>query len=130
MEQYFHICGSPADPDAGVILLECESFALRGETSEDDTAPNCGTLQQVSGVIPSVTEQPAVWARFTSTDLFDLLESKPVWSIEELAEVLKVSPKTLYKQAKRGSFPSFRIGSCVRVYSKGLVEHLRGKMKK
>jgi excisionase family DNA binding protein len=70
------------------------------------------------------------WTLSASTDLFDLLESKPVWSIEELAEVLSVSPKTLYKQAKRGNFPCFRIGSCVRVYSKGLVEHLRGKMKK
>ena len=64
------------------------------------------------------------------TDLFDLLESKPVWSIEELAEVLTVSRKTLYKQAKRGNLPSFRIGSCVRVYGKGLADHLRGKMKK
>ena len=64
------------------------------------------------------------------TDLFDLLESKPVWLIEELVEVLKVSDKALYKQAKRGNFPSFRIGSCVRVYGKGLADHLRGKMKK
>lgn len=63
-------------------------------------------------------------------DLFDLLESKPVWSIEELAEVLTVSPKTLYKQAKRGSLPSFRIGACVRLYGKGLADHLRNKMKK
>lgn len=64
------------------------------------------------------------------TDLFDLLESKPVWKIEELEEVLEISAKTLYKQAKRGNFPSFRIGSCVRVYGKGLADHLRGKMKK
>jgi excisionase family DNA binding protein len=64
------------------------------------------------------------------TDLFDLLESKPAWSIEELAEVLKVSRKTLYRQAKRGNLPSFRIGSCVRIYGKGLADHLRGKMKK
>jgi excisionase family DNA binding protein len=64
------------------------------------------------------------------TDLFDLLESKPAWSIEELAEVLTISRKTLYKQAKRGNLPSFRIGSCVRVPGKGLADYLRGKMKK
>ena len=64
------------------------------------------------------------------TDLLDLLESKPVWTIEDLAEVLTVSPKTLYKQAKRGNFPTFRIGSCVRVYGKGIADWLRGKMKK
>jgi len=69
-------------------------------------------------------------ARSAPSDLFDLLESKPVWSIEKLAEVLTVSPKTLYKQAKRGNFPSFRIGSCVRVYGKGLADHLRARMKK
>ena len=72
----------------------------------------------------------SVGARPAPPDLFDLLESKPVWSIEELAEVLKVSRKTLYKQAKRGNLPSFRIGSCVRVYGKGLADHLRSRMKK
>jgi hypothetical protein len=64
------------------------------------------------------------------TDLFDLLESKPVWKIEELEEVLEISAKTLYKQANRGTIPSFRIGSCIRVYGKGLADHLRNKMKK
>lgn len=64
------------------------------------------------------------------TDLFDLLESKRVWTIEELAPVLAVSPKTLYKQAKRGNVPSFRIGVCVRVPGKGLADHLRTRMKK
>jgi excisionase family DNA binding protein len=72
----------------------------------------------------------SVGARSAPPDLFELLESKPVWSIEELAEVLQVSRKTLYKQAKRDNFPSFRIGSCVRVYGRGLADHLRGKMKK
>jgi excisionase family DNA binding protein len=63
-------------------------------------------------------------------DLFEMLEDKAVWNIEELAELLEISPKTLYKQAARGKLPSFRIGSCVRVYGKGLADHLRGKMKK
>jgi excisionase family DNA binding protein len=72
----------------------------------------------------------SIGARSAPSDLFELLESRPVWAIEELAEVLKVSPKTLYRQAKRGNFPSFRIGSCVRVYGKGLADHIRGKMKK
>jgi excisionase family DNA binding protein len=63
-------------------------------------------------------------------DLFELLESKAVWNIEELAEVLDMSAKTLYKQAARGKFPSFRIGSCVRVYGKGLADHLRSKISK
>jgi Helix-turn-helix domain len=72
----------------------------------------------------------SIGAHSAPSDLFDLLESKPVWSIEDLAEVLTVSPKTLYKQAQRGNFPSFRIGSCVRVHGKGLADYFRSKMKK
>jgi excisionase family DNA binding protein len=64
------------------------------------------------------------------SDLFELLESKAVWKIEELAEVLDMSRKTLYKQAARGKLPCFRMGSCVRVHGKGLVDYLRSKMKK
>jgi excisionase family DNA binding protein len=63
-------------------------------------------------------------------DLFETLERKSVWNMDELAELLDVSAKTLYKQAARGKLPSFRIGSCVRVYGKGLADHLRRKMQK
>ena len=33
MEQFLHICGSPTNPEAGVILLECESFRVRAEVA-------------------------------------------------------------------------------------------------
>lgn len=33
---------------------------------------------------------------------------------EELAELLKVSRLTMLRRAKRGTIPSFRVGSCVR----------------
>lgn len=61
-------------------------------------------------------------------DLFEELESKAVWTIDELAILLKVSRKTLYKQAARGKLPSFRIGGCVRLYGRAMADHLRGKM--
>ena len=61
-------------------------------------------------------------------DLFEVLESKAVWKIEQLAELLEVSPKTLYKQASRNRIPAFRIGTCVLVYGKGMADHLRGKL--
>lgn len=45
---------------------------------------------------------------------------------EELADVLKVSRLTILRRAKRGTIPSFRVGSCVRFdpanVSKWLVE--------
>jgi excisionase family DNA binding protein len=62
-------------------------------------------------------------------DLFEVLESKAVWNIDELAELLDVSAKMLYKQAARGRLPSFRIGTCIRVHGKALADRLRNKMK-
>jgi excisionase family DNA binding protein len=45
---------------------------------------------------------------------------------EELAKVLNVSRLTILRRAKRGTIPSFRVGSCVRFdpanISKWLVE--------
>jgi excisionase family DNA binding protein len=45
---------------------------------------------------------------------------------EELAEFLSVSRLTILRRAKRGTIPSFRVGSCVRFdpanISKWLVE--------
>ena len=121
MEQYFYVCGSPANFETGLILLERESFAPREETSAY-VSRSSDPISPASSESPTVTD--------CMSDLFDLLESKPVWKIEELEEVLDISAKTLFKQAARGKLPAFRIGSCVRVYGKGLADHLRGKMKK
>jgi len=41
---------------------------------------------------------------------------------EELAEILGVSEITIYKHAKAGRIPSFRIGSCVRFCPKSVAE--------
>jgi D-Tyr-tRNAtyr deacylase len=99
-------------------LLTIAGISVAGQTVDANSRATTGATLSSIG------------ARSAPADLFDLLEGKPAWSIEALAEVLAVSPKTLYKQAKRGNFPSFRIGSCVRVYGKGLADHLRGKMRR
>jgi len=156
LEQCLQISGSIPAPDAGVILFpRPESVAVQGQKSSQASVRGIGsgrsiepagpghqpaTLQTPSGVAGKTVEAnfpvttgailSSIGARSAPSDLFDLLESKPAWSIEALAEVLTVSPKTLYKQAKRGNFPSFRIGSCVRVYGKGLADHLRSRMKR
>jgi excisionase family DNA binding protein len=155
LQQNFHISGSVAAPDAGVILFSRPEFvAVEGQKSSQASVRGIGSGRSIEPGAegrPAVLQIPSsvaaktvdanshvttgailssIGARSAQSDLFDLLQSKPVWSIEELAEVLTVSPKTLYKQAKRGNFPSFRIGSCVRVYGKGLADHLRSRMKK
>jgi excisionase family DNA binding protein len=44
----------------------------------------------------------------------------------ELAEVLSVSRITVFKMAKAGRIPSFRIGTCVRFDPRAVATWLRG----
>jgi excisionase family DNA binding protein len=44
---------------------------------------------------------------------------------DELARVLSVSRITIFKQAKAGRIPSFRIGTCVRFDPRAIAEWLR-----
>ena len=44
---------------------------------------------------------------------------------EELAKLLGVSKITIFKQAKAGRIPSFRIGTCVRFDPKAVANWLR-----
>jgi excisionase family DNA binding protein len=44
---------------------------------------------------------------------------------DELASMLTVAKVTIFKQAKAGRIPSFRIGSCVRFDPKMVAQWLR-----
>ncbi len=44
---------------------------------------------------------------------------------EDLAEMLTVSRITIFKQAKAGRIPSFRIGTCVRFDPRAVANWLR-----
>jgi excisionase family DNA binding protein len=44
---------------------------------------------------------------------------------DELAGILTVSRITIFKQAKAGRIPSFRIGTCVRFDPKSVAQWLR-----
>jgi excisionase family DNA binding protein len=63
-----------------------------------------------------------------SVDLFETLEGRAVWTVEEIGDLLHMSVKTLYKHAALGKIPSFKIGTCVRIYGKALADSLRKKM--
>jgi excisionase family DNA binding protein len=39
---------------------------------------------------------------------------KSAWTVEDLALLLELSPKTLYKMAKSGNIPAIRIGGMIR----------------
>jgi excisionase family DNA binding protein len=45
---------------------------------------------------------------------------------DELASILAVSRITIFKQAKAGRIPSFRIGTCVRFDPHAVAQWLRG----
>ncbi|PYX33192.1 MAG: hypothetical protein DMG77_00800 [Acidobacteria bacterium] len=44
---------------------------------------------------------------------------------QDLAQMLSVSRITIFKQAKSGRIPSFRIGTCVRFDPKAVAQWLR-----
>ena len=46
------------------------------------------------------------------------------FTAKEIAGLLNVSPVTIFKQAKKGLIPSFRVGTCVRFEPKKLAEWL------
>jgi excisionase family DNA binding protein len=44
---------------------------------------------------------------------------------KQLAQMLNISPKTVFKLAKAGRIPSFRVGSAVRFDAKLIIDWLR-----
>ena len=46
---------------------------------------------------------------------------------EELSKTLNVSKITVFKQAKAGRIPSFRIGTCVRFHPRAVAQWLRSQ---
>jgi excisionase family DNA binding protein len=58
----------------------------------------------------------------------DLIEQTDhALTADELSHLLAVSRVTIFKQAKAGRIPSFRIGTCVRFDPKIVSEWLRNK---
>ncbi len=53
-------------------------------------------------------------------------EIKGAMTAREVAAFLAISPITVYKMAKAGRLPSFRIGTAVRFDSRAVAEWLRG----
>lgn len=61
-----------------------------------------------------------------SISLADLIEKTGhALTADELARVLSVSRITIFKQAKAGRIPSFRIGTCVRFDPVAVAKWLR-----
>ena len=74
----------------------------------------------------TIEERAEVEALETLTLTRKLLRSaKGALTAKQLAEVLNISPKTVFKLAKAGRIPSFRIGTAVRFDARLIVDWLR-----
>jgi excisionase family DNA binding protein len=51
--------------------------------------------------------------------------AKGALTAKQLAEMLNISPKTIFKLAKAGRIPSFRIGTAVRFDGRLVIDWLR-----
>jgi excisionase family DNA binding protein len=50
---------------------------------------------------------------------------KGALTAKQLAGILNISPKTVFKMAKAGRIPSFRVGSAVRFDARHVIDWLR-----
>jgi excisionase family DNA binding protein len=74
----------------------------------------------------TIEERAEVEALETLTLTRMLLRSaKGALNAKQLAEVLNISPKTVFKLAKAGRIPSFRVGTAVRFDPRLVVDWLR-----
>ncbi len=74
----------------------------------------------------TIEERAEVEALETLTLTRKILRSaKGALTAKQLAEVLNISPKTVFKLAKAGRIPSFRVGTAVRFDARLIVDWLR-----
>lgn len=57
-----------------------------------------------------------------------LTNRKTALTAKEVAELLNITPDMIYKHAKQGRIPSFKVGSYVRFDPKALAAWLREKL--
>jgi excisionase family DNA binding protein len=69
--------------------------------------------------------QPLAVAPAALTLAEQIERTKGAMTAEQLAKILNVSKITIFKQAKAGRIPSFRIGTCVRFDPKAVAKWLR-----
>ena len=78
--------------------------------------------------MPVRSSSSSVVIEAASLTLADRIERfERALTADELASLLSVSKVTIFKQAKAGRIPSFRIGTCVRFDPRTVARWLRTK---
>ncbi len=54
------------------------------------------------------------------------MAKQPVYTVEEVAEILRVHPRTIYRALVAGTLPGFKIGDSWRVTEEQLASYMRG----
>jgi excisionase family DNA binding protein len=76
--------------------------------------------------MPVRSPSPSIPTEGPSLTLADRIEGfERALTADELAALLAVSKITIFKQAKAGRIPSFRIGTCVRFDPRAVARWLR-----
>lgn len=68
---------------------------------------------------------PESVSAFGLAEIVEREKSNRAMRVRELATLLNVSPMTIYRQAKSGGIPSFRVGSSLRFDPKVIARWLR-----
>ncbi|MFH1778256.1 MAG: helix-turn-helix domain-containing protein [Candidatus Omnitrophota bacterium] len=55
------------------------------------------------------------------------VKTKKVWNVEDVARYLDVHPMTVYRYAKSGKIPAFKIGSDWRFYKDSIEQWIKDK---
>jgi excisionase family DNA binding protein len=67
--------------------------------------------------------------RETASVLVENLEQRQrALKVSEVADLLQVSPMTIYRAAKEGNLPSFKVGSSLRFDPKAVIAWLKKQM--
>ena len=78
--------------------------------------------------MPARFQSAAAQVRAQALSLADEIEHfGRALTASELADILNVSKITIFKHAKAGRIPSFRIGSCVRFDPRAVANWLRAQ---
>jgi excisionase family DNA binding protein len=102
------------------------TIAIRNHLSAASPAQSLTLVPPRKSAQSTHTDQPAQCAE--PQDLVSILASKPgAWTAEQLAALLECSTKQVYKLAKRGSLPSYRLGTLVRFDPRQTALWLKGQ---
>jgi excisionase family DNA binding protein len=70
-------------------------------------------------------EDDFVFSSGTKSDKNPTQQNETIWTVEEVAEYLKLQPETIRSMARRGELPAIKLGKVWRFSRRAIHEKLR-----